>query len=134
MHKSHLGANYYPPLFFLCWVWFDPKPIWEQNNWLNLNQNSHFYTHATFLAGKWHKSSPPFTPLTPNSLILCRRVAFMYRNHWVTPDVQFRKGALIPSFWVGLGWADFMVDRQPNTVGIPIKKRHTITMEQKRTR
>ena len=30
-------------------------------------QNQHFYTHATFLAGKWYKSSPPLTPLTPNS-------------------------------------------------------------------
>ena len=25
---------------------------------------------------------------------------------WVTSDVQFRKGASIPPFWVGLGWAD----------------------------
>jgi len=32
----------------------------------------------------------------------------MYKNHWVTSDVQFRKGALIPPFWVGLGWADFI--------------------------
>jgi hypothetical protein len=24
----------------------------------------------------------------------------------VTSDVQFRKGALIPPVWVGLGWAD----------------------------
>jgi len=30
----------------------------------------------------------------------------MHRNHWVTSDVQFRKGASIPPFWVGLGWAD----------------------------
>jgi hypothetical protein len=30
----------------------------------------------------------------------------MYRNHWVISDVQFRKGASIPPFWVGLGWAD----------------------------
>jgi len=29
----------------------------------------------------------------------------MYRTHWVTSDVQFRKGASIPPFWVGLGWA-----------------------------
>jgi hypothetical protein len=33
----------------------------------------------------------------------------MYINHWVTSDVQIRKGALIPPFWVGLGWADFWV-------------------------
>jgi len=32
----------------------------------------------------------------------------MYRNHWVTSDVQFRKGASIPPFWVGLGWADLL--------------------------
>jgi hypothetical protein len=30
----------------------------------------------------------------------------MYRNHWVTSDLQFRKEALIPPFLVGLGWAD----------------------------
>jgi hypothetical protein len=30
----------------------------------------------------------------------------MYRNHWVNSDVPFRKGASIPPFWVGIGWAD----------------------------
>jgi len=25
----------------------------------------------------------------------------------VTSNVQFMKGALIPFFWVGLGWADY---------------------------
>jgi hypothetical protein len=30
----------------------------------------------------------------------------MYRNHWVTSDVQFRKGASIPPFWVGNGYPD----------------------------
>jgi len=65
---SPLGANFHP-FVLLWWVWFDPEPIWEQKNWWNSDQNLHFYTHATFLAGKWHKSSPPLSPLTPNSLI-----------------------------------------------------------------
>jgi hypothetical protein len=30
----------------------------------------------------------------------------MYRNLWVTSNVQFRKGAAISPFRVGLGWAD----------------------------
>jgi len=28
----------------------------------------------------------------------------------VTSDVQFRRGASIPPFWVGLGWADLKFD------------------------
>jgi len=42
----------------------------------------------------------------------------MYKYHWVTSDVQFRKGASIPPFWVGLGWADVRYTEQwiPNTI------------------
>jgi hypothetical protein len=36
----------------------------------------------------------------------------MYRNHWVTSDVQIRKEALIPPFWVGLGWADYWFETE----------------------
>jgi len=68
---SLLRVNFHPP-FLLWFLWFDPKPIWQQNNWWNSDQNPHFYTHATFLAGKW-KSSPPLSPLTPNSLIFMQR-------------------------------------------------------------
>ena len=63
---SSLGANYQPPFFALMGMvlpYLGTKIRW------NSDQYPHFHTHATFLAGKWHKSSPPLTPLTPNSLI-----------------------------------------------------------------
>jgi hypothetical protein len=58
-----IGANFHPPFF--CFdgygLTLNPKPIWEQRNWWNSDQNPHFYTHVTFLTGKWHNSSPPHT-------------------------------------------------------------------------
>ena len=99
-----LRGNFHPPFFLLWWVWFDPKPIWQQN-WWNRDQKPHFYTHTTFLAEKWHKSSPPLSPLTPNSSIFMQRC----RNHWVTSDVQFRKGAWIPPF-LGGQWLTWPVN------------------------
>jgi hypothetical protein len=62
----------------------------------------HFYTHTTFLARKWHKSSPPLSPLTPNSLNFMQRCYIYVQNHLVTSDVQFRKGASIPPIGWGL--------------------------------
>jgi len=65
--SNSFKGNFSTPFFLLRWVWFDPKPICKQD------YKPHFYTHATFLAGKWHKSSPPLTPLTPNSLIFMQK-------------------------------------------------------------
>ena len=99
-----LKGRFSPPFFLLWRVWFDPKPRWEQKNWWNSDQNPHFYTHATFLAGKCaaltHTLDPKLIKYYAELLHLCR-------NQWVTLDVQFRKGALISPFWVGLGWADY---------------------------
>jgi len=108
--KSFRG-KFSPPYFLLWWVWFDPKPIWEQKNWWNPDRNPHFYTHTTFLEGKRHISHiQPLTltldPKLINFYAEVLHVTFIYRNHWVTSDVQFRKGASIPPFWVGLDWAD----------------------------
>jgi hypothetical protein len=41
----------------------------------------------------------------PKLINFHRSVTLIYRNLCVTSDVQFRKGAAIPSFWVGLSWA-----------------------------
>ena len=51
----------------------------------------------------WQGKGTNYT-LDPKHNILCRSVTVMYKNHWVTSDVQFRKG--VPPFWAGLGWAD----------------------------
>ena len=76
-HTQSFQGNISTPLFLLWWVWFDPKPIWEQNKWWNSDRNPHFYTHATILAGERHNSSPPLSPLTPNSLISMQK-CYMY--------------------------------------------------------
>jgi len=57
--------------------------------------------------GNGTNPAPHSHPWPQNHWILCRNVTFMYRNHCVTSNVQFMKGALIPFFWVGLGWADY---------------------------
>ena len=46
---------------------------------------------------------PPTHTLDPKLINVYAKV---FRNHRVTSDVHFRKGALTPSFWVGLGWVD----------------------------
>jgi hypothetical protein len=106
---SPLGANFQPPFLLLWWVWFGPKPIWEQKNWWNSDHNPHFYTHATFLAGNWYKSSPPLTPLTSNSLIFMQKFYIYVIYVWkplgdLRCEIQER--ALIPPFLGGtwLGW------------------------------
>jgi len=72
-HALSLRGKFSTPFFLLWCVWFDLEPIWEQKNRKISDQNPHFFTHATFLAGKWHKSSPPPTPVTPNSLIFMHK-------------------------------------------------------------
>jgi hypothetical protein len=47
----------------------------------------------------------------------------MYRNHWVTSDVQFRKVALLPPSQLGLGWAKiWFILILFSMVGLPHKK------------
>jgi len=77
--------------FFLLWrVWFDPKSIWEQNNWWNSDQTPHFYTHTTFLAGKRYISSPPATLTLDPKLInfLCRRAGGHYWG-WIESAINW---------------------------------------------
>ena len=101
-----LRGNFHPPFFLLWWVWFDPKPIWQQNWWYR-DQKPHFYTHTTFLAGKWHKSSPPLSPLTPNSIIFMQRCyIYVYRTIGWPQMCSSGKGHEFPLFWVGNGWPD----------------------------
>jgi flagellar biosynthesis protein FliQ len=48
---------------------------------------------------------PPTLTLDPKLINFYAEV-FMYRNHWVTSDVQFRKGHEFPLFGVGNGYPD----------------------------
>jgi hypothetical protein len=100
-----LGANFTPLLFALMgMVWPSTylrtkvREIWTKTRIL----------HPYHLSGREMAKIQPPTLTLDHKLInfLCRSVSFMYRNHWVTSDVQFRKGASIPPFGVGLGWAD----------------------------
>ena len=51
---------------------------------------------------------PPTLTLDPKLSNFYAEVLYLLqRNHWVTSEVQFRKGASIPPFWVRLGWADY---------------------------
>ena len=72
-HTVLSGQYFNPPFFALMgMVW----PYLGTTNWWNSDQNPHFYNHATFLAsflaGKWQKSSPPSHtwPQTHSSLCL----------------------------------------------------------------
>jgi len=51
----------------------------------------------------------------------------MYKNHWVTSDVQFRKGASIPLFGWGLARLNLCYDLVFN------KKLHLSTFEHSHT-
>jgi hypothetical protein len=44
---------------------------------------------------------PPTFTLDLKLINFYAEVLHMYRNHWVTSDVQFKKGARIPPFWGG---------------------------------
>jgi hypothetical protein len=80
--KSFRG-KFPSPLFLLWWVWFDPKPVWEQKKGETQTKtciSTPKQTQATFSGREWYKSSPPLTPLTPNSLIFMS-VKLIYWNH-----------------------------------------------------
>ena len=71
---SPLGANFHPPFFLLWWVWFDPKTYLTTKELVKSGPKPAFlHPYTTFLAGKWHKSSPPLSSLTPNSLIFMQK-------------------------------------------------------------
>ena len=108
-----LGTNFHPPLFLLWWVWFNPKPTWQQNNWWNSDQNPHFYTHTTFLAKKWYKSSPPLSPLTLNHYSSCKGVTFMYRDLGWPQMCNSGKGHQFPLFEWGLAGLTLGANVQP---------------------
>jgi len=114
---SAVAAHHGPPPAFqtiiqgLPWEHTEGLPTfrwWPESRFPELHRVLCRISTPTFLAGKWHKSSPTLTPLTPNSIIFVQKclVSIHKCNTCVTSDVQFRKGALIPSFWVVLGWAD----------------------------
>jgi hypothetical protein len=104
--SSPLGANFLPPFF--CFGGYG----WTVNhqgkkNLVTLDPNPHFYTHATFWQGM-AQIQPPNHTLDPKLIYFYAEVLHLcVKKHWVTSDVQFRKGALIPPFWVALGWADW---------------------------
>jgi len=64
------------------------------------------FLHPYRLSGReMAQIQPPTLTLDPKLINFYAEV-FMYRNHWVTSDVQFRKGHEFPLFGVGNGYPD----------------------------
>jgi len=60
------------------------------------------YLHPYHLSGReMAQIQPPTFTLDLKLINFYAEVLHMYRNHWVTSDVQFKKGARIPPFWGG---------------------------------
>ena len=77
------------------------------------------FLHPCHLSGReMVQTEPPTHTLDSKLVILCRSNTCMSRNHWVTSDVQFRKGASFLPNLVGHGWAEFR-NLQPSCGELP---------------
>ena len=103
--RSPLGANFHLPFF--CVDGYGLTLNLSENKRIGEIRTKTRILHPYHLFGREMAKIQPLTlTLDPKLINFYACVSFMYRNHWVTSDVQFRKGASIPPFWVGLGWAD----------------------------